>query len=437
VSDTLHRASSRGPWRVGFCLPWLQPIHLATTGQLTRQAYIQQGYIATGLQARGHSLTFLAECNVREIVCTQDLDRPLPAPLTWSGTRGFELASKATWRLQRWLGVPYLNVFSNYRLLDAALHCLPGHDLVQERVRLYRSGVAMACKRLGIPYVVFFDADEILERDFAGTPITGLLRWRAVQMMRRTLGIADRVICVTEETKGHLVAQWDVPAERIAVFPNGVDIKHHRPDPESRLEVRASLGMDDAFVVIFVGRFYRWHDVTTLLQAFAEFAQHHPQAHLLLVGDGDERGAMEQLALGLGLGRRVSFTGLVSHTKIPQLVSAADVAVAPYPPMEQDLWSSPMKLFEYMASGTAVVASNLGQIAKVLQDGVNGLLVPPGDASALASALVRLHDDAGLRSELGRQAREDAVRKHSWVDYVLRLERLYTAVIHGHAVGSL
>jgi glycosyltransferase involved in cell wall biosynthesis len=90
--------------------------------------------------------------------------------------------------------------------------------------------------------------------------------------------------------------------------------------------------------------------------------------------------------------------------------------------MEREMWLSPMKLFEYMAAGKAVVASAMGQIVDVVRDGENGLLVPPGDETALAEAVGRLLADESLRERLGWQAREDAVRYHSWEQYLSRLE---------------
>lgn len=435
--DGSSGASPTGPLRIAFCLPELRPVHQVTTGELSEPAYIQQGYMAAGLQARGHSLTFVVLRNLREAVCTKDLRTPILAPLTWSGTRWFDIASKVAWRLQRWLGVPYLNVFSNYRLFDACLQCLPGHDVVHERNGLYRAGVAMACKRLGIPYVLFFDSDEILEYDFMGEPITGMLRWRAQQMIRYNLNAADLVICVSEPAKVHLTTTWRVPAEKIVVFPNGVDVQRFRPYPEARSEVRASLGVDANPLIVFVGNFYHWHDVPTLLDAFAQVLVAYPRACLVLVGDGKQRQAMEQRTADLGIGHAVLFTGLLPHGEIPRLLSAADVAVAPFLRRKHDLCGSPMKVFEYMASGTAVVASAVGQVAKVIQDGTNGLLVPLGEPHALASALTRLIGDTILRSRLGQQAREDAVRKHSWEHYVSRLERVYAAVIAGQAVNLI
>jgi glycosyltransferase involved in cell wall biosynthesis len=144
---------------------------------------------------------------------------------------------------------------------------------------------------------------------------------------------------------------------------------------------------------------------------------------------------MEQRAHALGLAHAVRFTGLIGHGAVPDLIAAADVAVAPYPALDRELWHSPLKLYEYLATGTTVVASRSGQVAEVLQDGRNGLLVPPGDPGALAQALMRALDDEVLRSRLGRQAREDAVTRHSWDGYVARLEEVFADAIarHGRA----
>jgi glycosyltransferase involved in cell wall biosynthesis len=91
-----------------------------------------------------------------------------------------------------------------------------------------------------------------------------------------------------------------------------------------------------------------------------------------------------------------------------------------------------------MASGVALVASNIGQqVSEVIQDGRNGLLEPPGDASAFASALNRLIDDPDLRSRLGQQARLDAIQKYSWELYISRLERVYEAVINGQPINLI
>ncbi|HRQ40431.1 MAG TPA: glycosyltransferase family 4 protein [Chloroflexota bacterium] len=399
--------------------------------------YIIQAYIARGLKNLGHRVTFVVPHYLDRVVCTDDLSELALAPRTWSSSRWFGFLEKAAWHVQRWLHVPYLNVFLNLRLYDACMQCLPGCDVVYERNGLYKNGVAKACKRLKIPYVLYFEADDILEHDYMGKPITGLLRWRAKVTAQDNLDAANCIICVSEPAKKHLVSQWHVPPEKVVVFPNVADVHRFRPDPVARAEVRAALGLGDAPLAIFVGNFYEWHDVSTLLEALAALREKMPEVHLVLVGDGDRRQAMERRANELGLDGAVHFTGLLPHEEVPRFLAAADVAVVPYPALGEDLWLSPLKLYEYMAAGTAVIASAVGQLTTVIQDGQNGLLVPPGDVSAMASALQRLLQDPAFCAQLGHQARQDAEQKHSWEHYLSRLERLFSAFIVGQPVDQI
>ncbi|RIK39246.1 MAG: hypothetical protein DCC55_18660 [Chloroflexi bacterium] len=435
--ETAPRASVPAPLRIAFCLPEFEPLQNVMSGKPADATYILQSYIITGLHDRGHTLTFLAKRDLNHNVCTHDPQRPTVAPQTWSKKRWFDVVSRGAWRIQQLLRVPYLSLFSNLRLFDACLQCLPGHDIVYERNGLYRMGVAMACKRLQLPYVLFVEADEILEHDIMGQPITGIKRWGTKMMFQYNLNAADCVICVSEQSKAHLATAWSIPTEKLVVFPNAVDVKRFRPCPEARSEIRTLLKVYDSPLIIFVGNFYKWHDVATLLEAFAQILATHPDARLVLIGDGVERPAMMQHAANLKLGDAVQFTGFVPHDEVPRFMSAADIAVAPYPPMQHDLWLSPLKLFEYMAAGAAVVASAVGQPTKVVKDGNNGLLVPPGDVSAMAAALNRLIHDERLRLRLGQQAREYVIRQHSWEHYVARLERLYGAVIAGQPVHQV
>jgi glycosyltransferase involved in cell wall biosynthesis len=388
-----------------------------------------QGNLSKGLMARGHSLTFVAPNSLDEFIFTSDPRNPRIAHRTWSANPLFDLTSKAAWRVQQWLGIPYLNVFSNYRFFDASLQSLKDIDVIYERNGLYNSGLAMAAKRLQVPYVIFFEADQIMELDIMNKPITGFLRWRAIQLLRFNLNVADCIICVTDAGKRHLINKWNVPAKKIVVFPNAVHVDRFKPDPAAGAQVRESLGINDKPMIMFVGNFFHWHDVVTLLNAFAQSLKVCPEARLVLVGDGERRAEIMRQVTELGLDYAVKFTGLVPHSEVPRYMAAADVAVVPYPPMQQEMWLSPLKLFEYMSSGKAVVASAVGQIIDVIQDGENGLLVPPGDVPAMADALIKMVNEPNLRSKLGSKAREDAIQKFSWESYLSRLERIFAAVI--------
>ena len=179
------------------------------------------------------------------MICTQDITKPELAVRTWSKTVWFNLAWKIFWRSQQLLHIPYLNVFSNFCYYDACLKILPGHDVVHERNGIYKMGVAMACRRLNIPYVFFFDADDLLEHDMFGISLSRILRWRAQQALLYNLKTAARVICVSNLAKSRLMGTWRVPQEKIVVLPNAVDVRFIPLSPEGREAVRKKFDMDD------------------------------------------------------------------------------------------------------------------------------------------------------------------------------------------------
>lgn len=415
--------------QIAFCPPEFQSLRLAMRGEPINATYLLQSHIARGLLSRGHRLTYISQRDLGDNVCTTDLEKPILATLTWADSVPFNLLKKITWRVQQLFHVPYLNIFTNLRLYNACLQCLPGHNMVYERNGLYRNGVAMACKRLRIPYVLFVEADEILEHDYMAHPLRGLLRWNARRQFRYNLMAADRVICVSEPLKNHLVSKWNISPDKILVFSNGVDVQQFRPDPVAGTEIRKMLSMTTNPIILFVGNFYEWHDVSTVLDSFPGILAEYSNARLILVGDGAMREAMEQRVVALGISYAVKFMGLIPHTDVPRYMACADIAVVPYPHMSQENWLSPLKLFEYMASGKAIVASSVGQVVDVIRDGQNGILVPPGDVSAMADAVKRLIRDQDLREHLGQQARDDAEVHHSWEQYISKLENVFLDVI--------
>jgi glycosyltransferase involved in cell wall biosynthesis len=218
----------------------------------------------------------------------------------------------------------------------------------------------------------------------------------------------DRVFCVSAQL-AEAVAQRGVDPARIEVMPNGFDSRLFRPRQAVRL--RRQLGIHSRFVVGMVGSLKPWHGVCVLLEAFRLFAARHSNAALLIVGDGPERVSVEEFR-ARHPGLAVVAPGAVPHDDVPAMVAACDVATAPYDANDA-FYFSPMKLYEYLAVGRPVVASAQGQIMEVIEDGVNGLLVPPGDPVALSAALGRLARSPALRARLGYRGRE-TVAGRTW-----------------------
>jgi glycosyltransferase involved in cell wall biosynthesis len=240
---------------------------------------------------------------------------------------------------------------------------------------------------------------------------------------------ASLVVVVSERVADEVRAM--APAARVLVSPNAVDTSAFEVASNVRRSERRRLEVPDNDVLVgFVGRFYVWHGVDILAEAATRFLKERPNARLLLIGDGPCReSALRKLA---PWGNRVVAPGMAPHDQIPALMAACDVLVAPHAPIEGFV-GSPMKLFEYLASGRAVIASRLEQLAEVLTEGETGLLVTPGDVDELVDAVIRLVDDPELRARLGHAGRQEAFAKHTWQ---ARTRKILDAV-EGAGVGVL
>jgi glycosyltransferase involved in cell wall biosynthesis len=227
---------------------------------------------------------------------------------------------------------------------------------------------------------------------------------------------ADVVACgsaiVAEE-----VVRLGVDERRIVITPTGVDPELHCT-PLDGDAVRRRFGLDGRFVVGWMGSFRRFHALDLAVASLARV----PGVTFLLVGDGPERRRVEELAAEMGVAA-VS-TGTVPHDELPAYLAAMDVAIVPAAG-DAPFHYSPLKLAEYLAAGLPVVAPRVGGIADRLHDGVDSVLVDPGDVDGLADAVRRLRDDAALRARLGEAARAAALDHWSWDRSV---ELLLTAV---------
>jgi glycosyltransferase involved in cell wall biosynthesis len=300
--------------------------------------------------------------------------------------------------------------------LDAALG-ERAFDLVYERYALWSYAGVEWAERHGVPCVLEVNAPLIEEQASHRTLVD---RAAAEEVARRVFGAATGVACVSEEVAGY-VREFGVAAERVHVIPNGVDPR--RFSPEARVP-----GRPGEFTVGFVGTLKPWHGVGTLVEAFGRVRREMAGARLLIVGDGPERERLAARVACLGLDGAVEWTGAVDPERVPALLGRMDVAVAPYPAIER-FYFSPLKLYEYMAAGLAVVASRVGQVGGVVRDGETGVLVQAGDAVALAGAIARLGGDAALRQRLGVAARAAVMNQHTWeqaADRVLAIAGIRT-----------
>lgn len=288
-------------------------------------------------------------------------------------------------------------------------------DLIYERYSPFCVAGSVVARRLDLPHVLEVNAPLAWE----GARHRGQAMNDAAEVLESlTFEASGRIVAVSDELR-EMLEKAGIDRTKILVLPNAVN-------PRSFGDEGPKLppGLDDKIVVGFVGSLKAWHGVEVLVEAFAGLAE-DPRFHLLVVGDGPMREAITGLESRCPT--QVTFTGPVHPTDVPAYLRTMDMAVAPYPKLER-FYFSPLKVLEYMASGTAVVASGIGQLTSLLQDEKTALLVEPGDPQALAGALRRLADDETLRTELGRRAADEIREHHGWTQRAERILELARAV---------
>jgi glycosyltransferase involved in cell wall biosynthesis len=212
----------------------------------------------------------------------------------------------------------------------------------------------------------------------------------------------DRLVTLTPREIAEHLERGIGSAAQYAVVPSGVPTQALREAAPSRAAARARLGLSaGAYVVAGVGRFVPIKGFDLLVEALAGLVARVPDAHVLLIGDGVERGALQARAAALGVADRLHVSGAVSD--VTGVLPAADVLAAP-----SRNEGMGRVLVEAMALGLPVVGTRVGGIADVIVDGESGLVVPPEDADALAEALIDLGLDVARRAKLGEGARPRA-----------------------------
>lgn len=390
-----------------------------------------------GLQHAGHEVKLLA-LQGRQVLCTPELEvfknHNLPpsyfARLGLSNTRPFKVVESGIRRLQSTFHLPYLALFDSYRVFEAACLNVTGADLLYERFNLLSLGGVWASQRLGIPLVLEVNADLLAQRRYKGVPERGLRRAFAIWATRAAFRAAAKIVCISGSLKEHLQLKWKIDENRLTVLPCAVDTEAFEPNQNTE-QARRSLGLTDEPVIVWVGGFFPWHDLALLVQSFARVVVRHPNARLVLVGDGVLRPAVQQQVQKNGLQRSVIMTGPMPHAQVPALLSMADLAVVPSAPVSVSSGGTgtPLKLFEYMAAGKAIVATALHHATEVLQHNQTGLLVEAGNVDRFAEAMLMLLTNPTERVRLGRNARQRAIDFYSWDQYTQRLEDICRGVV--------
>lgn len=255
-------------------------------------------------------------------------------------------------------------------------------------------------------------------------------------LLRRTfhwpsMYLPDHLITVSESMRREILARMHFHPDRVTAIRNGIDPRPYQRQ-DARERYRAELGLaDDAVAVCYLGRLVAGKGIELLLRVAKGLEVAQPNLRYIIAGDGGLRGRLEEMARDLSITDRVTFTGF--RQDVPEILSACDIFALPS--IAEGL---PLSLLEAMAAGKVAVVSALGGNMEVVEDGVNGVLLPQNDEQALAATLVALAADPGRRAALGRAARETVWRHFSTERMVGAYDRVYQSLLARRGLlGSL
>ncbi len=295
--------------------------------------------------------------------------------------------------------------------LIAADAALPAHlaaagpfDLIYERHALFASSAPAFAAARGVPAVLEVNA-PLLEEQQRHRSLAN--PQAATAATRAAMRAATRVVAVSEAVADYARAHG---ARAPLVLPNGVDAARFALPPRR----------DGPFTVGFVGTLKPWHDTACLVAALPHLHARVPDARLLIVGDGPERDRLMAQAISLGVAEAMEFTGALAPDAVPVQLARMHVGAAPYRGGEP-FYFSPLKLYEYMAAGLPVVASDVGDLGRIIEGARAGHVVPPDDPRRLADALTDLAQGPAEAARMGLAGRAYVVAHHGWDRVLVRI----------------
>jgi len=329
-------------------------------------------------------------------------------------------------RLFRLKKQPYL--VSSILLFLYLLKILPQYDIIYARD--YHTAIAAFFPRLLFKKKLVFEINGIANEE-QKLKSRSFLNRILVFLIQKAEKIAakcsDRIVSVTPQIASYLMTGFHFPLDRVEVIGNGVDIKKFRPIYDEALirERKEKMGIEKEEVVIaFVGNLARWQGVNILIESGILLLSRGEKLKFLLVGDGPLKGDLVRRVLESGFDKEFIFTGMVGYKDVPFLINLADICVAPFILRRNQITGvSPIKVFEYMACGKPVVASRIGGMEFIEEEGV-GRLINPEDAVSLEQILYDLIKNPRKRMNMGNRAFQIARERFSWESRVTQIEEI-------------
>ncbi len=296
-------------------------------------------------------------------------------------------------------------------------------SFIYQRYSLGNMSGIMLARHFGVPLALEFNGSEVWVSRNWGKPVKyGDL----LERIESTVNLAaDVVVVVSRPLKEQLVAAG-VEAGKILVNPNGVDPAKYSPGIDGS-KIRNKYRLEGKTVIGFIGTFGMWHGAEVLAEAFGKLLAKRPELRhktsLLMIGDGVMMKQVRENLNKYDVMKYATLTGIVPQSEGPEHLAAADILASPHVPNPDGspFFGSPTKLFEYMAMGKGIVASDLAQIGEILDDNHTAVLVEPGNSDDFMHGLEVLLDDKNKRESLGHEARRVVVEKYTWKEHTRRI----------------
>jgi glycosyltransferase involved in cell wall biosynthesis len=306
-----------------------------------------------------------------------------------------------------------------------------GSEVVLERYYNFGGEGVRAAARRGIPSVLEVNSPI---RDHPGSLKSILDAALLLRPLRRARdGLCRKAAALVTPLPSIVPAS--IPREKVFQIHWGANVELFKPDVPLRGGAERLSLPADARVVVFSSSFRRWHGARLLVRAAAQViaAEAGEKAFFLFLGSGPELAAVERDVDRLGLSDRVRLAGAVPYAEMPFYLARAHLGVAPFEParhgqLQLGFYWSPLKIFEYMASGLPVVTLDIDPLREIVRPGREGLLVGEGDAGALAAAILELVSSPERARAMGRAARQRVVEHFSWQRHCEKLEQVLERV---------
>ncbi|MGX2039747.1 TIGR04063 family PEP-CTERM/XrtA system glycosyltransferase [Methylocaldum sp. MU1018] len=258
-----------------------------------------------------------------------------------------------------------------------------------------------------------------------GTSRDGGLRYRATRALETyVFKRASAVTTICEGLRREIIGRG-MPAEKVTVIPNAVDVTRFPfacPPDET---LRKELGLDGKIVLGFIGSFYAYEGLSLLLSALPRILERKPDVRVLLVGGGPQESGIRQLAEQLGVDRQVILVGRVPHDKVQRYYDQVDIFVYPRYSMRLTELVTPLKPLEAMAQGRLVMASDVGGHRELIRDGETGWLFRSGDSEDLARQVLRILDRPETWQPVKEAARRYVESERQWKQSVAAYQSVY------------